>query len=287
MPDKAKIAVLGASGFNTGAEFWCGSSFAIRASRSSCSPPIAAPARETSHGRASLPQFAPLRRCCRPRARSRKPIGRRVGLDLCLLRAAAPAPRKRLSQGCDGARDDNESRRYCRPISAMADPTALRALVTWPWGATPRPNLQQEAVYGLTEIYRDRIKAATARRQSRLLHMRAELALIPLLQSQGHRPRTRSSSMPVERMTGAGRAAKEEMLFCEWPRGHSMPMAKCAGQHRQAWTRTRPGIFLRPPAVTGVVVTFTPHLVPMNRGILSTIYVRGLKGLAAGATRCF
>ena len=33
-----------------------------------------------------------------------------------------------------------------------------------------------------------------------------------------------------------------------------------------------------------VVVSFTPHLVPMNRGILSTIYVRGLEGVAAGSS---
>ena len=34
-----------------------------------------------------------------------------------------------------------------------------------------------------------------------------------------------------------------------------------------------------------VVVTFTPHLVPMNRGILSTIYVRGRKAVAGGPAR--
>jgi N-acetyl-gamma-glutamyl-phosphate reductase len=72
-------------------------------------------------------------------------------------------------------------------------------------------------------------------------------------------------------MTGAGRAAKEEMLFSEVSEGFH---AYGAGHHRhmaeldQEFSRA---------AGRKVIVSFTPHLVPMNRGILSTIYVRGLK----------
>jgi N-acetyl-gamma-glutamyl-phosphate reductase len=71
-------------------------------------------------------------------------------------------------------------------------------------------------------------------------------------------------------MTGAGRAAKEEMLFSEVSEGIH---AYGVGRHRhmaeldQEFSRA---------AGRAVTVTFTPHLVPMNRGILSTIYVRGL-----------
>jgi N-acetyl-gamma-glutamyl-phosphate reductase len=72
-------------------------------------------------------------------------------------------------------------------------------------------------------------------------------------------------------MTGAGRAAKEEMLFSEVSEGFH---AYGVGRHRhmaeldQEFSRA---------AGREVVASFTPHLVPMNRGILSTIYVRGLK----------
>jgi N-acetyl-gamma-glutamyl-phosphate reductase len=76
-------------------------------------------------------------------------------------------------------------------------------------------------------------------------------------------------------MTGAGRGAKEEMLFSEVSEGFH---AYGVGHHRhmaeldQEFSRA---------AGRKVIVSFTPHLVPMNRGILSTIYVRGLKTSAA------
>jgi N-acetyl-gamma-glutamyl-phosphate reductase len=69
-------------------------------------------------------------------------------------------------------------------------------------------------------------------------------------------------------MTGAGRAAKEEMLFSEvsegihaYGVGHHRHMAELDQEFSKAAGRD-------------VVVSFTPHLMPMNRGILSTIYVR-------------
>jgi N-acetyl-gamma-glutamyl-phosphate reductase len=73
-------------------------------------------------------------------------------------------------------------------------------------------------------------------------------------------------------MTGAGRSAKEEMLFSEVSEGFH---AYAVGQHRhmaeldQEFSRA---------AGQEVIVSFTPHLLPMNRGILSTIYVRGNRG---------
>jgi N-acetyl-gamma-glutamyl-phosphate reductase len=70
-------------------------------------------------------------------------------------------------------------------------------------------------------------------------------------------------------MTGAGRAAKEEMLFSEvsegihaYGIGHHRHMAELDQEFSKAAGRE-------------VIATFTPHLMPMNRGILSTIYVRG------------
>ena len=73
-------------------------------------------------------------------------------------------------------------------------------------------------------------------------------------------------------MTGAGRAAKEEMLFSEVSEGFH---AYGVGHHRHMAELDQE---FSKAAGREVVVTFTPHLVPMNRGILSTIYVRGSAG---------
>ncbi len=73
-------------------------------------------------------------------------------------------------------------------------------------------------------------------------------------------------------MTGAGRAAKESMLFSEVSEGFN---AYGVGHHRHMAELDQE---FSAAAGREVTVTFTPHLVPMNRGILSTIYVRGKRG---------
>jgi N-acetyl-gamma-glutamyl-phosphate reductase len=73
-------------------------------------------------------------------------------------------------------------------------------------------------------------------------------------------------------MTGAGRAARENMLFSEVSEGFH---AYGVGHHRHMAELDQE---FSAAAGREVTVTFTPHLVPMNRGILSTIYVRGLEG---------
>ena len=132
------------------------------------------------------------------------------------------------------------------------------------------PELQKDAVYGLTEVHRNRIKNARLVANPGCYTTSAELALIPLLKAKAIDP----DEIVIDAksgMTGAGRAAKEEMLFSEVSEGFH---AYGVGHHRhmaeldQEFSRA---------AGRDVVVTFTPHLVPMNRGILSTIYVRGLK----------
>jgi N-acetyl-gamma-glutamyl-phosphate reductase len=76
-------------------------------------------------------------------------------------------------------------------------------------------------------------------------------------------------------MTGAGRAAKEAMLFSEVSEGFH---AYGVGHHRHMAELDQEFSLA---AGREVVVTFTPHLVPMNRGILSTIYIRGRRGRTA------
>jgi N-acetyl-gamma-glutamyl-phosphate reductase len=149
----------------------------------------------------------------------------------------------------------------------LADPTAY---ARWYGHEHFAPELQKEAVYGLTEIYRPQVKAARLVANPGCYTTCAELALIPLLKAKAINP----DEIVIDAksgMTGAGRAAKEEMLFSEvtegihaYGVGHHRHMAELDQEFSKAAGRD-------------VVVTFTPHLVPMNRGILSTIYVRDVK----------
>jgi N-acetyl-gamma-glutamyl-phosphate reductase len=135
------------------------------------------------------------------------------------------------------------------------------------------PELQQEAVYGLVEVYRRQIKKARLVANPGCYTTCAQLPLIPLLKAKAIDP----NEIVVDAksgMTGAGRSAKEAMLFSEVSEGFN---AYGVGHHRhmaeldQEFTKA---------AGREVIVSFTPHLVPMNRGILSTIYVRGRKRTA-------
>jgi N-acetyl-gamma-glutamyl-phosphate reductase len=129
--------------------------------------------------------------------------------------------------------------------------------------------LQKEAIYGLTEVYRDKVKKARLVANPGCYTTCAQLPLIPLLRAKAIDP----SEIVIDAksgMTGAGRAAKEEMLFSEvsegvhaYGVGHHRHMAELDQEFSLAAGRE-------------VIVTFTPHLMPMNRGILSTIYVRSL-----------
>src|SRR5262249_15440669 len=80
------------------------------------------------------------------------------------------------------------------------------------------PELQKEAVYGLTEIYRHKIKAARLVANAGCYTTCAELPLIPLLGAKAIDP----DEIVIDAksgMTGAGRGAKEEMLFSEASEG--------------------------------------------------------------------
>jgi N-acetyl-gamma-glutamyl-phosphate reductase len=149
----------------------------------------------------------------------------------------------------------------------IADPAAYERWYGHPHAAV---ELQKKAVYGLTEVYRDKIKSAQLVANPGCYTSCAELALIPLLRGKAIDP----GEIVIDAksgMTGAGRAAKEEMLFSEVSEGFH---AYGVGHHRHMAELDQEFSLA---AGRNVVVSFTPHLVPMNRGILSTIYVRGPK----------
>jgi N-acetyl-gamma-glutamyl-phosphate reductase len=129
--------------------------------------------------------------------------------------------------------------------------------------------LQKEAVYGLVEVYRDNIRTARLVANPGCYTTCAQLPLIPLLRAKAIDP----DEIVVDAksgMTGAGRAAKEEMLFSEVSEGFH---AYGVGHHRHMAELDQE---FSKAAGRDVRASFTPHLVPMNRGIFSTIYVRGL-----------
>ena len=149
----------------------------------------------------------------------------------------------------------------------IADPAAYER---WYGHAHAAVDLQKQAVYGLTELYRAQIKSAQLVANPGCYTSCAELPLIPLLRAKAIDP----DEIVIDAksgMTGAGRAAKEEMLFSEVSEGFH---AYGVGRHRHMAELDQEFSLA---AGREVVASFTPHLVPMNRGILSTIYVRGPK----------
>lgn len=148
----------------------------------------------------------------------------------------------------------------------------------WYGHAHRAPELQKEAVYGLTEIERQAVKAARLVANPGCYPTSAQLPLIPLLEAK----LIDADDIIIDAksgMTGAGRAAKEEMLFSEVSEGiHAYGVAK----HRHA-PEIEQG--LSKAAGKPIVVNFTAHLMPMNRGILASIYVRLANGATAGDLR--
>jgi N-acetyl-gamma-glutamyl-phosphate reductase len=133
------------------------------------------------------------------------------------------------------------------------------------------PDLQKEAVYGLTEIHRREIRKARLVANPGCYTSCAQLPLIPLLKNKA----IELDEIVIDAksgMTGAGRAAKESMLFSEVSEGFH---AYGVGHHRHMAELDQEFSLA---AEREVIVSFTPHLAPMNRGILSTIYVRGRRG---------
>ncbi|BCA79834.1 N-acetyl-gamma-glutamyl-phosphate reductase [Desulfuromonas sp. AOP6] len=127
------------------------------------------------------------------------------------------------------------------------------------------PELLAEAVYGLPELYRERIRGARLIANPGCYPTSVALALAPLLKEGV----IDVSTLVVDSKSGAsgaGRGAKVGSLFCEVNEGFK---AYGVGNHRHTpeIEQTLSELAGRP-----VVLNFTPHLLPVNRGILSTCY---------------
>ncbi len=129
------------------------------------------------------------------------------------------------------------------------------------------PELQSEAVYGLAEVYRDKIRSARLIACPGCYPTAALLALVPIVKA-GLVDVNEIIIDAKSGVSGAGRGLKQNALFCEAGEGLS-PYS--VAKHRHA-----PEIEQEIGVAAGgaVTVNFTPHLIPMSRGELCTSYVR-------------
>jgi N-acetyl-gamma-glutamyl-phosphate reductase len=259
---KAKIGVLGASGY-TGSELM---RLLLRHPNVEIAL-LTADRRAGQEMRAVFPQFAPFKL---PMLISIDDIDwKKAALDLAFC--ALPHATTQKVVGDLLARAPNT-----KVVDLSADFRLHdgAAYARWYGHEHHAPKLQKEAVYGLVEMYRPQIRKARLVANPGCYTSCAQLAVTPLLKAKAIVP----DEIVIDAksgMTGAGRAAKEEMLFSEvsegfhaYGVGHHRHMAELDQEFSLAAGRT-------------VVATFTPHLMPANRGILSTIYVRGTRGTSA------
>lgn len=146
------------------------------------------------------------------------------------------------------------------------------------WYGAPHAalELQAEAVYGLTEFYRDEIRAARLVAGTGCNAATGIYAVLPLLRAGVIDPDRIVIDLKTG-VSGAGRAAKENLIYAEVAEGlHAYNVAKHRhlAEFDQEFSRA---------AGRAVRVTFTPHLIPQNRGILATVYVDGEAQAVHGA----
>lgn len=127
------------------------------------------------------------------------------------------------------------------------------------------PQYLPRAVYGLPEIHRDSIRNADLVANPGCYPTSIILALAPLLQNKLIDPHSIIADSKSG-TSGAGRAAQIGNLYCEVNEGFK---AYKIGEHRHTPEIEQE---LSGLAETPLKISFTPHLVPMSRGILSTIY---------------
>ncbi|PUB19280.1 N-acetyl-gamma-glutamyl-phosphate reductase [Yoonia sediminilitoris] len=148
----------------------------------------------------------------------------------------------------------------------LRDPAAYEKWYGKPHSAI---ELQKEAVYGLTEFYREQIKTARLVAGTGCNAATGQYALRPLI-AAGVIDLDHIIMDLKAAVSGAGRALKENLLHAELSEGaHAYAVG---GTHRHLGEFDQEFSAL---AGRDVHIQFTPHLIPANRGILATTYVIG------------
>lgn len=129
--------------------------------------------------------------------------------------------------------------------------------------------LQKDAVYGLTEFYRDDIRAARLCAGTGCNAATGQYAVRPLIEA-GVIDLDDIILDLKNGVSGAGRSLKENLLHAELSGGTHPYSAGGTHRHLGEFDQEFSRAAGRP-----VRVIFTPHLAPFNRGILATVYVKG------------
>lgn len=247
-----KIAILGASGY-TGAEL-------VRLIATHPGLEIAALSADRKAGQEMAEVFPFLRHLSLPKLQKIDEIDF-SGIDLCfcalphattqVVISALPRDLKIVDLSAD---------------FRLRDPAAYEKWYGQPHTA---PDLQKEAVYGLTEFYREEIASARLVAGTGCNAATGQFALRPLIEA-GVIDLDHILIDLKAGVSGAGRSLKENLLHAELSGGTHSYSAGGKHRHLGEFDQEFSKVAGRP-----VHIQFTPHLLPMNRGILATTYVNG------------
>lgn len=142
----------------------------------------------------------------------------------------------------------------------------------WYQASHTHPDLLAEAVYGLPELHREDIRKARLVASPGCYPTAAILQLAPLVAEGLVLPDT----VIIDAKSGISGAGRSPALPYHFPEAHEALEAYKVGQHRHIPEIEQELNLLagQAPQAARLAVAFTPHLVPMNRGILSTAYCR-------------
>jgi len=130
----------------------------------------------------------------------------------------------------------------------------------------PAPDLLEKSVYGLPEIYREEIKKSRLIASPGCYPTSILLPTLPLLKAGLIKPNGIIADS-MSGVSGAGRKAETDYLFVECNesvRPYGIPKHRHLSEIEEQ---------LSLAANEKVIIQFTPHLIPVNRGILTTLYL--------------
>jgi N-acetyl-gamma-glutamyl-phosphate reductase len=180
------------------------------------------------------------------------------------------------------ARTVQEARRHGVKVVDLSADLRLRtpeSYAEWYGGAHPAPELLP-APYGLPELNRAALGDAPVIANPGCYPTSVLLGLAPLLKAGLHQPGETIIINAASGVSGAGRGLKQNLHFVEANENFSPYNIGHTHRHVGEMEQELAGL-----AGAGVPVIFAPHLLPVQRGILSTIYIRVQPGLSLAALR--
>lgn len=247
-----RIAILGASGY-TGAEL-------VRLIATHPGMRIVALSADRKAGMAMAEVFPFLRHLDLPRLTKIDEIDF-AGVDLCFCALPHATTQEVIARLPKTLRIVDLSADF-----RLRDPAEYEKWYGQPHAAV---EIQKEAVYGLTEFYRDEIRSARLVAGTGCNAATGQFALRPLI-AAGCIDLDDILIDLKAGVSGAGRSLKENLLHAELSGGTHAYSAGGKHRHLGEFDQEFSKVAGRP-----VRVQFTPHLLPMNRGILATVYVKG------------